>query len=391
MDEAPIRSADALCANLRQLAGQVEGLLGALSPGSPLLLAGGWGTGKSSLLHAIADLHRANGGSVIWFEAWRNEGEGPLIASLVLQIARAALDRSPGNRFAMVSSEAIAAARSLDMPATNDLRAPDGPEHLSQALHALFELAWPDRPPLILLDDLDRCSPDGAVHLLDQLRALLVRLPGATARPLPARFLVALDRAVMAKAISRKFAGIEGFEGNRYLDKIFPLSLQLPRPEAADLARLVEGWLDTLGFSRDNPHWDPARRALVQDGQGLFANPRLLKVCLNRFRLLIHFEDQSTATESRPDPAADRTVVLYLAAIERWPALRPLLQSQDDDWWNRLRDPTTKGGEAPTAEGRSLLAEPGVATWLRHNFYAGPANQLATFRAADTRLRRFGL
>jgi len=79
--------------------------------------------------------------------------------------------------------------------------------------------AFDGAAPVILIDDLDRCSPDGAVALLDGIRLLVTGGP-----ELRCNFVVALDRGVIAARSVAKFQGISGYDGNRYLEKIFPVS-----------------------------------------------------------------------------------------------------------------------------------------------------------------------
>jgi hypothetical protein len=111
---------------------------------------------------------------------------------------------------------------------------------------------------MIFIDDLDRCSPEAAVSLIEGIRLLVTNQAGGR-EDLPCRFVMAMDRQILVRAIQHKFAGIGGYDGNRYLEKVFPLAFAVPPPHPAAVNELVEDLWPKL--SEDAPPDEHARSA----------------------------------------------------------------------------------------------------------------------------------
>jgi len=218
--------------------------------------------------------------------------------------------------------------------------------------------------------------------------------------------VVALDRKVLTHAVALKFAGVNRYDGNRYLEKIFPFFFELPQPSGAAVHRLVS---TILGTNSGPPATAEPGKQTATDlaneldalatalGDPSFANPRLIKRCINRFRLILEFEKE-TAKDAGPtklrsaSQQTDRLVVLarWIAASERWPSLRRLLASRGDELWSRLGE-SRNGDDSLDADMRALLEEDGVEAWMRKELLSGKGQRIAEYREADQRLRAWGL
>ncbi len=111
-------------------------------------------------------------------------------------------------------------------------------------MNALIEPAWEENTtPIVFIDDLDRCTPEGTVQLLDAVRMLMTT---GELNPLKLRFVVALDQTIAVRAISTKFAGIRDYDGNRYLEKLFPIGFHIPPPTVNDSAHLIQALSKTF-------------------------------------------------------------------------------------------------------------------------------------------------
>ncbi|HBL26364.1 MAG TPA: hypothetical protein DD490_05970 [Acidobacteria bacterium] len=409
---------------------------------SPLLISGEWGLGKTSLLWEVQrqltsmeavrprvggqTLHR-----VLVFEAWRYEGELPLLLALVRYLwsgigplkdlkpedvgkgkeiwkdlwdASVALAVGMGPGLAQLAIGPLGASAIQSLVQFRKETREGTPEETSEKEFArltadateqlwckfreLINHFWPtaDRPLIILIDDLDRCSPSGAVSLLDSIRLIL-----AKASDLNCRFVVALDRGVLSMAVANKFADLGHYEGNRYLEKIFPVSFDLPRPGRQDVARLIEDLLAQLRNGNAAEHLEVLHKAFVDP---IFANPRLVKRCINRFLMLLRFESDNNDAGKTPAKASEdelrKRIILvqWMAACERWPALRRLLSRRNSNYWERVRmalgDPNQK---LPDTDAETLLMQPDLQTWLSFHLAEGaePLYQ------AEQRLQRWGL
>lgn len=433
LDDLPVNDDVSLWPGLREMANQVAHLMPALPLTSPILVSGDWGSGKTSLLMAV---HRRLGAldppvPAVWFDAWRYEGAGPLLPALMRQIWESApasvrQDEAAGTLFRKVFNLAGAialraapavlglsglgavseVAKSLmispsslkddasSLVSTRGAGVPADPvAELWRSFTELVQLAWPGGVPVIFVDDLDRCSPMGAVSLLDDIRMLV-----AGASQLGCKFVVAMDRRVLANAVAAKFRDISGYDGNRYLEKVFPFVFTLPQPQGRDVARLVTTFLAPAGHTGvsnpPNPDHQDALSMVLNDP--IFANPRLMKRCINRFRMVVAFEaaaGPAPTTRTGSDTAgADRTLAKWIAATERFRLLRGMLVQHGEEYWRELEEALSRpGAQLPSAEADELLKDEGALPWVRREIFGGGAGRLAQLREAEGRLRRWGL
>ncbi|MCK6681144.1 MAG: KAP family NTPase [Thermoanaerobaculia bacterium] len=411
LDDDPISSAEALTGGHRRLA---EQLLTLLLDGvsGPILVTGDWGSGKTSVLKAVQRGFDAPPVSprTAFFEAWHYESGAGLFPALLRSLwsaTRSGAKEPPDPALAskwhtLWRCGLIAASKTAHVAASafglgplaevlkgldldkiaRELRALDDAAEkppsdpiadLRENFAAFIEAAWPGTPsPVVFIDDLDRCSPAGAVSLLESIRLLVTGCGD-----LGCRFVVALDRDILIQAVSKKFEGIPGFDGNRYLEKVFPLEFQVPLPTPAEAQELVKRLLEKAPTPRARNVFS----TVFSDPS--FANPRLIKRSINKFNLLLSLEHEPK------DEIADRVAARWIVATGRWPSLRRLLQRRDDAYWAALKDhlasPSPQGVDPET---KALLDEPGARGWLTN---AGLLDSTQSYRTADNRLRQFGL
>lgn len=436
LPDAPVRmarSADPLAfvwADLDATAARLPALLQGEAERTPLLVTGAWGSGKTTLMRLVqAELEGAPGlpadpTRTVWFDAWAHVGQ----AGLLVALCRSVWDQAPAFRtqdeadrtrlrnlmkaaiaatLGFASSAAATAATLSGMPwaapmlswldpgrigktllaTSKDVEAsPVPPEPplraLANRLRAVLHLGWgegeerripPGREPVLFVDDLDRCPPDEALRLLDQVRTLLEL-------GLPCRVVFGVDRAILHQAVQHRFRALPDYDGNRYLEKVFPLSVDVGGPARADMDRFVRGlvgWLAQHNAAAAGiaAHTDDLVEVLQEPA---FANPRLVKRCLNRFALVVAW------SEALPGPAAD--VVLWIAAGERWPRLRELARKHPDrEWWMGFLE--SDGG---TPEVAAFFAQPGARHFLYDRMLKDPP-RVQRLLDIDTALRRLGL
>ena len=427
LDDLPETHDDALWPGIRALAGQLVGLLHtrARSSRAPLLVCGDWGAGKTTLLRAMErrlGIFDAAAPPVIWFDAWRHEGEGALLPALVRTIwdalpeairtdrehqallaaaTRSALQMGARAVAALASAAGLGLVAGLTKAAIDGAKAstdasspapPTDPStRLLQQLHAMLALGWPPteagpRPhPIVFIDDLDRCSPEGALDLLDQVRALLA---AAESGPMPIRFVMAMDRDVLLKAVASKYQNIERYDANRFLEKMFPLAFSVPAPPPHAVSELLGHYLAATAAGEAPPahHVSALNEAL---SPGFFANPRLMKRCVNRFTLVMHFEASTGAAAALE--SQDRALAKWLAATERWPDLRSALRDHDDAWWRDFGSAVASGASLPGPDAEHLVAVRGVKAWLRQGPFSRSGLSVSDLRAAEARVQRWGL
>jgi hypothetical protein len=253
----------------------------------------------------------------------------------------------------------------------------------------------------ILIDDLDRCSPQSAVALMDQLRWIVQSTSTRSGEGLNERhtagtedvpnidlawrFVVAVDRGTMLRSLESKFSGIQGYDSNRYLEKIFPIQVRVPSPSSGEMRSYVN---QLLG---DRTGAEELRDALSDTlSQPVFGNPRLAKLCINRYLLFQAWSEGDSA--SREPLLAE-----WLAACARWPVLRRLMQRFDRQYWAAMGVALHTGTHWPGPEAEGVTNEPGLGDWLRAKIYtrqdSGPrlGERYDQFNELEIKLVRHGV
>jgi hypothetical protein len=280
---------------------------------------GDWGAGKTSFLHQLqlyltgecpqqpeelvaeaeslgqpVARHAAHV-TVVWFEAWRYQHEeAPIVA--LLQEIRTQLPwyskalsktRKLGEvavRSALLSLEDL--TKKIGIQASQIEKAGERweHEHLATVLpshmvrqhleHALSTLlgetnvrkAQPRKRLAVIVDDLDRCEPEGAYKLIEGIKIYL-NLPNCV-------FVLGMNQRVVQEAVASRFkvedAALRALRAREYLDKLCQSIVHLPLPRAP--VALLRGYLD--------PSAEPVCKVLEQFAC-LPANPRKIKAFAN--------------------------------------------------------------------------------------------------------------
>jgi hypothetical protein len=433
-----------LWGGLAQLAERIDGLVEADEGRTPILVTGSWGSGKTTVLRQLQRRRAARprsagaaaaGPPTVWFEAWQHSGQGQLLPALCWTIWQHApkqrrdddRDKAELNRVLQLAgtvalgfattlagaaatlggvgwmgtligaaSPAAVGSATRGLKVEDKQQAPTRPPlvALHDALDRLLRFGWADpgersiprdREPVIIIDDLDRCPPDEALALLDQLRTLV-----SWGERLPCRLVLAVDRAVLHQAVRHRFRGLEDYDGNRYLEKVFPLTFAIGSPGKQEVARLVKAQVEWM--VAENPgRWEAAATkswlgALATAlGHADFHNPRLINRVVSRFFLFMDW-DGGEGVEAG-------VLAAWMAAGERWPRLRELTLLYDNDDWDIfsaiIRNDGNSRPEALAAPGDALLREKGARAWCR--LYCSAGSSRAPFIEIDARLRALGL
>lgn len=228
-----------------------KSITGVKSPvGTTIALNGAWGSGKSSAVNLIrAALQRAGDDKLVVsdFKCWWYRGEEAL-ALAFLQSLHGTLRTSLGDKVKdlipnmtqrlLQAGPTIGAAVTLasGVPLTALFTGgskfvstffPAG-DTLEKTFHKLSEiLAKEDRRFLIVIDDIDRLSPDEAIAIFRLVKSV-GRLPNVM-------YLLVFDRELAEKAVQDRFPS----EGPHFLEKIIQAGFELPAPLQVDLNNAV--------------------------------------------------------------------------------------------------------------------------------------------------------
>jgi hypothetical protein len=283
---------------------------------------GAWGSGKSSLLNAIEkELARDENVLVVRFDAWRYERSEHIIVPLMHAIDAAVPRFHDPTLKQKVGKALTAIVRSVTFTLGPVAFAPAaaideyaGPE----ALNAAYSEPYADmraiaeelgsRRIAVLVDDLDRCSPDKVVSLLEAIN-LVMDVPGFV-------FTLALDYDVLVKAVAARYPHTSG---HVFIEKMVQVPFRVPRLDLKRdgfLEELIPDWADhsvsfpggfTYGAEFSNIAYDVATL-------GLEANPRQVKRFINSLFVLLRVAESRLGN---PDP---RLLAGLVGLQLRWPA-----------------------------------------------------------------------
>jgi hypothetical protein len=316
-----------------------EAIAAAIRGGSPpqftVGIYGSWGSGKSSLLNAIrAELAKDPEVLTVPFDAWRYERADHIVVPMLNAIYHASPELKDKKLTDKVRSALASVVRSvtisfgpisMDPGALLDADAPD--EGYAAALNSAYVRPYLDmkaiggalgkRRIVVLVDDLDRCSPDKVVSLLEAIN-LVLDVPGFV-------FVLALDYDVLVRAVAAKYPHASG---HVFIEKMVQVPFRVPRLDIQAevfIQELVPGWKPPAGSLPD----DFSDIAFDVATLGLEANPRQVKRFINSFLLLLRIAGMRGV---RTNP---RLIAGLVGLQLRWPAeyqdLADAVYSEDSD------------------------------------------------------------
>jgi len=417
--DTPLNEKDKLLPSFQGLVDRIVGLLRWDKYDFPILINGDWGAGKTSVLKSVQ--HELSGSDLkiptIWFDAWHYEKTDGLLPALLRSIWEQHPDKEKKEKnkktaATLIKSAYVALTRSFpavlkafNIPLLPDLieviqakglkddldalkfeanePPPDTVRELRDKLLTLIKGLWgEDQKVRVFIDDLDRCSPEGAVELLEAIRMLVVG-----SEDIHCRFVVGLDRNIMMQAIAAKFSSLQNYDGNRYLEKIFPLVFNVPTLDSDEAATIVNQYLSELSTINADER-DILTETLSSPS---FANPRLMKRSINKFSLLRSLKRSSENDTETPDFLQFyKTICEWIVATERWPRLRHLMQQRKENYWDQMKEALEEKNTTLLLDpdAAALINEPGALAWMQNVTFLG---KIQEFTAAEDELRRLGL
>lgn len=301
----------------------VDAICDAIREGEPpqftIGLYGKWGSGKSSLLKAIvANLADDRDVIPVEFDAWRYQRSQQIVIPLlhaVLERVRSTADapliesmRRLVRAFGMSLSFRIPVVGG-DTSIADIKKAWDESGEAAVALDDAFARPYDElrragaaldgKRIVILIDDLDRCTAENMVLVLESIN-VITDVPGFV-------FVLALDYDVLVNAVEQRYPSANG---HQFIEKIVQLPFRIPRADTAsglDLAEIVPAFAAMS-------HLRSVADDLVSIVDVVFeGNPRSAKRFINALTLLMRI---LAARQVTFDPGL---LAFVLAGELRWP------------------------------------------------------------------------
>jgi hypothetical protein len=261
---------------------------------------GGWGTGKTTLMQSIKeeiDNNYSDIATTIWFDSWRYEREKyslmiPLLRTIILTLENAINDPKNeskqeslrkvkvgftkmlkaivrnlvlnigletnsklGNKDNVIESK-LGAGFEIDIGKVWEEYKSEGNvmigqqkiffhKHISdilkEALYKVKEELKIEFRLVIFIDNLDRCTPDRALEILESIKTFF-DIEGII-------YVIAMDPLTIDPIINTKYGNNPKIDGMHYLQKIVQLPFQIPVWNLIDLSNIIGKLVKEAGLS----------------------------------------------------------------------------------------------------------------------------------------------
>jgi hypothetical protein len=305
---------------------------------------GGWGTGKTSLLKLLMkqrEFSKNDSLQIEYIDAWQYEESGDLFVPIIVKLMaqRATINPDVATYLKRVSLSILYMGTDMALRKFSGLGLEDVKKykadieeneinHVTQLMWENYtdkvaetNRAWADLVEHInkdkctskivfLIDNLDRCSPENTIKLLESIKNFL-NISGCV-------WVFAMDSDVVGSYIDHKYENIV-MDGNSYLDKIIPEQYHLSLSPTLDSDKII----DLLNFSAESEKGLPFRI----DEKKI---PQIPKILVPR-RLI---KSAKKFSEYYQDPAVGVSPDMVLSLVllyHTWPAFYQRLTSASEE------------------------------------------------------------
>ena len=273
-----------LCFDFPKYAEQVSALLKSAKTPTPFTIAihGEWGSGKTTLLNMIEQRISDVDMQVVRFNAWEYERSG-VVASLLKHIAKSLKDEH-------LAKHAVSFALDAFLRKIVGMTKSEVESHFVSSYEATssvrekLECLLSDQKLLIFIDDLDRCSADGILSVLESVK-MFFNIKNVIV-------VMAIDMTKVERAWELRYNSIGGkIEGREHAEKMFSLKLALPPKSTKDMRSYLKRHAKSLSEAQAD--------VLLNYTQ---FNPRKIKRMLNlMYVILLNVEDRGNSRQEIDD------------------------------------------------------------------------------------------
>ena len=353
---------------------------------------GAWGSGKSSFVNLCGEIFRADGVPTVAFNPWKYDERGDVWHALIQTVLqecaarleaestvserrRARIAAALGRIAALSKAAAWLVMRQAAGVLSSGLVSGEDADRLLAAwtqgdteayqhvnafeaeFREVVDTLTDGGRLVVLIDDLDRCTPAAAVTVLDSLKLFFGEASCV--------FVLAMDHAMISEAVASKL-GCELPRARHYLEKLIQFPYHLPAVRFASLHASLHR--DVAGLGNDPALWELIKVALG-------ANPRRVRRFINALNMAIE-----TLRLRDPDHPPTRYRQLQTALLLALRTQHPDVFARTVESPGYLEDLVSR---APQSDLPVELDDPeGVRRLLRRPFRAGRAS---TSRPLPTR------
>lgn len=221
-----------------------------------------WGTGKTTFVKMWQKHLDNHEFQTLYFNAWENDFEddvlvallselkelkgdkteeifqevvkraAPLAKKLLPSVAKALAKKYIGDEFVqeLIEGAADVSAEGLEAELKSYTNRKQSIQSFRKSLEKFVEAADPDKPVVFILDELDRCRPNYAVRVLEQIKHIF-SVSGIV-------FVLSIDKNQLGHAV-RGVYGSESLNADEYLRRFIDLEYALPSPNTEAFIRYL--------------------------------------------------------------------------------------------------------------------------------------------------------
>jgi hypothetical protein len=271
--------------NRKQYAEVLTSIVSTYADGFVLAINNEWGTGKTTFVEMWQQQLKNNSFQTIYFNAWENDFDNNPLVAIMAELK--SLTKSDNKAFNSVLKKGAILTKSvapellkallnkytgLDKTSLETIK--NSAEGITEILKDEIEdytnkkktivefreeLAKfikeksKDKPLIFIIDELDRCRPDYAVEVLEQMKHFFT-VPGIV-------FVLSIDKNHLASSV-RGFYGSKHINTDEYLRRFIDLEYSIPQPKTEDFVDYLYDYysFDDFFYSKERQKYRDIQR-----------------------------------------------------------------------------------------------------------------------------------
>jgi hypothetical protein len=271
-----------------------------------------WGTGKTTFIKMWRQYLEDNEFSTLYFNAWENDFENdvlvaliseleelkeagkdeakfkkvvdkaaPFVSKLLPSLVKSITAKYAGEGFVkdVVEGFAEITGEELQTEMQAYAKRKKGLVEFKDSLRKFIEVVTPNKPLVFFIDELDRCRPNYAVEVLEQIKHLF-SVDGIV-------FVLSIDKEQLGHAV-RGVYNSEKIKAGEYLKRFIDVEYNIPEPEVETYLDYLFNKLNLDDFLRNSLR---TNKKFSEDGKELFKSSELFfkayKVNLRKIEKII--------------------------------------------------------------------------------------------------------
>ncbi len=272
-------------------------IVNSYSDGFVLAINNKWGTGKTTFVKMWEQSLKDKKFQTVYFNAWENDFENnPLVAlmgelkNIVKKEDNKEFKKLAEKGAVLVKNIAPLLVKSIAEKYLDSKLLIEGLEKLTEGVSEIFEKEVDEyanrkkgiiefkksleefikstnqvKPLIFIIDELDRCRPDYAISVLEQIKHFFT-VPGIV-------FILSIDKIQLGNAVKGVY-GSEHIDSDEYLRRFIDIEYSIPEPEPRNYCKYLYDTLDFDSFFKSDSRSKYSE--IKEDGNGFLTFSQIL-------------------------------------------------------------------------------------------------------------------